>query len=113
MARSLRRRQWWPEEGENLGELVLEGLLIAEDGCLVGQDCAHVSSKGLQILADEDAVLLGLFLVGLETSCEVEHWILEDSGGTDRVLLLGRLWRWGRGGEEGGGGGGWEEDYPA
>ena len=91
----------------------MEGLLIAEDGCLVGRDYAHVSSKGLHILADEDAVLLGLILVGLKMSCEVEHRILEDSGGIDRVLLLGRLWRWARGGEEGGGGGGWDKDYPA
>ena len=31
-----------------------------EEGCLVGQDCAHVSLEGLHILADEDSVLLGL-----------------------------------------------------
>ena len=58
-------------EGEKLGKLVLKGLLIAKDGCLVGQDYAHVSSEGLHILADEDSVLLGLILVGLETSSEV------------------------------------------
>ena len=98
MARSLRGWRWWLKEGEKLGELVLEGLLFAKDGCLVSQDRAHVSLKGLHILADEDAVLLGLIPVDLETSCEVEHRVLEDSGGTDRVLLLGRLWRWERGG---------------
>ena len=74
--------------GENLGELVLEGLLIMEDGCLVGQDRAHVKSEGLHILADEDAVLLGLIPIGLEMRCEVKHLVLKDSGGTDRVLLL-------------------------
>ena len=59
------------EKGEKLCKLVLKGLLIAKDGGLVGQDCAHVSSEGLHILADEDAVLLGLIPVGLETSSEV------------------------------------------
>ena len=58
-------------EGEKLCKLVLKGLLIAKDGRLVGQDCAHVSSEGLYILVDEDSVLLGLILVGLETSSEV------------------------------------------
>ena len=48
-----------------------EGLLIVKDGSLVDQDCAHVSSEGLHILADEVSVLLGLILVGLETSSEV------------------------------------------
>ena len=64
-----------------------------EDGRLVVQDCAHVSSKGLHILADKDSVLLGLIPVGLETSREVNHRVLEDSGRTDRILLLRRL-RW-------------------
>ena len=73
-----------------------------EDGLLVGQDCAHVSSEGLHILADEDSVLLGLIPVGLEMSCVVNHRVLEDSGRTDRILLLGRLW-WGGGGGGGGG----------
>ena len=57
--------------GEKLCKLVLKGLLIAKDGRLVGQDCAHVSLKGLHILAAEDAVLLGLIPVGLEKSSEV------------------------------------------
>ena len=58
-------------EDEKLGKLVLKGLLIAKDGRLVGQDCAHVSSEGLRILANEDSVPLGLIPVGLETSSEV------------------------------------------
>ena len=58
-------------EGEKLCKLVLKGLLIVKDGRLVGQDCAHVSSEGLHILADEDSVLLGLIPVGLEKSSEV------------------------------------------
>ena len=63
-------------EGEKLGKLVLKGLLIAKNGRLVGQDYTHVSSDGLYILADEDSVLLGLILVGLEMSGEVQHWAL-------------------------------------
>ena len=64
------------QETEQQRELVLDGLLIAEDDCLVGHDDAHVSTKGLHILADEDPVLLGLISVGLETSSEVEHLVL-------------------------------------
>ena len=62
-------------EGEELWKLVLDGLLITEDGRLVGHDDTHVGTKGLHILADEDPVLLGLTLVGLETSSEVEHLV--------------------------------------
>ena len=58
-------------EGEKLCKLVLKGLLIAKDGRLVSQDCAHVSSKGHHILADEDTVLLGLIPVGLKMRSEV------------------------------------------
>ena len=58
-------------DGEKLCKLVLKGLLIVKDDCLVSQDCAHVSSEGLHILVDEESVLLGLILVGLETSSEV------------------------------------------
>ena len=54
--------------GQEAGKLVLKGLLIAKDGRLVGQDCAHVSLEGLHILAHEDSVLLGLIPVDLETS---------------------------------------------
>ena len=63
-------------EGEKLGKLVLKGLLITKDGHLVGQDYDHVISEGLYILADEDSVLLGLILIGLKMSGEVEHWVL-------------------------------------
>ena len=36
-------------ECEELGEVGLEGLLIAENGGLVGQDSMHVSAEGLHI----------------------------------------------------------------
>ena len=63
-------------EGEELRWLVLDGLLIEEDGHLVGQDDAHVGTEGLHILAYEDSMLLGLIPVGLETSNEVKHRVL-------------------------------------
>ena len=47
-------------EYENLGKLGLEGLLLLENSGLVGQNCTHVSAKGLHILCKEDSVLLGL-----------------------------------------------------
>ena len=47
-------------ESEKLSELVLEGLLIAENGCLVIQDGKHVSAEGLHVLGNKDSVLLGL-----------------------------------------------------
>ena len=50
-------------KGEELGQLILEGLLIAEDGHLVVHDDVHVGAEGLHILAEEDPVLLGLIPV--------------------------------------------------
>ena len=63
-------------KGEELGQLILEGLLIAEDGCLVMHEGAHVDAEGLHILADEDPVLLGLIPVCIKTSNEVLHLVL-------------------------------------
>ena len=50
-------------KSEELGQLILEGLLIVEDGRLIMHDGAHFDVKGLHILGDEDPVLLGLILV--------------------------------------------------
>ena len=63
-------------KGEELGKLILDGLLIAEDGHLVVHDCAHVGSEGIHILVDEDPVLLGLILVCIKSSSEVLHLVL-------------------------------------
>ena len=63
-------------KGEELGRLILEGLLIAENGLLVMHEGAHVGVEGLHILADEDPVLLGLILVGIKSSSEVLHLVL-------------------------------------
>ena len=63
-------------EGKKLGELVLEGLLISENGHLVIQDGTHVSLEGLHILGNEDSVLLGLVLESIEALNEGEHRVL-------------------------------------
>ena len=62
--------------GEKLGELVLEGLLISENGRLVNQDGTHVSSEGFHILGNEDSVLLGLILESIKAVSEGEHRVL-------------------------------------
>ena len=63
-------------EGEKLGELGLEGLLISENGCLVNQNRTNVSTEGLHILGNEDSVLLGLVLKGIKAVSEGEHQVL-------------------------------------
>ena len=61
---------------KELGKLILDGLLIAEDGRLIVHDCAHVGSEGIHILADEDPVLLGLIPICISLSSEVLHLVL-------------------------------------
>ena len=63
-------------KGEELGKLILDGLLITEDGRLVEHDFAHVSSKSIHILVDEDPVLLGLIPLRIKSSSEVLHLVL-------------------------------------
>ena len=56
-------------KGEELGKLLLDGLLVAENGRLVAHDCAHVSPKCIYVLADGDLVLLGFILIRIESGC--------------------------------------------
>ena len=44
-------------KGEELGKLLLDGLLISKDGRLVVHDCAHVGLECIHVLADGDLVL--------------------------------------------------------
>ena len=81
-------------ESEKLSKLVLEGLLILENGHLVSQDGMHVSAEGLHILGNEDLVLLGLVPEGIETISECEHWVLKIEAGTRWGRRRGRMWRW-------------------
>ena len=55
-------------KGEELCQLILEGLLVAEDSRLVMHESAHVDAEGFHILDDEDSVLLGLIPVGIKSS---------------------------------------------
>ena len=89
-------------EGEELGKLLLDGLLVVEDGYLVVHDCAHIGPKCIHILADDDLVLLSLIPVCIKWGSEVLYLVLQCSGRTDRVLIL----RWH-------GSGGWVDDCPA
>ena len=84
-------------EGEELGKLVLDGLLVAEDGCMVAHDGAHVGLECIHVLAHGDPVLLGLILVRIKLSSGVLHLVLQCSRRTDQVLLLRWLWWWGLG----------------
>ena len=86
-------------KGKELGKLLLDGLLFAEDGRLVVHDCAHVLLECIYILANEDLVLLGLIPIRIKSSSEVLHMVLQCNGRTDRVLLLRWLWWWRLGGE--------------
>ena len=56
-------------KGEELGKLLLDGLLVAEKGHLVAYDCVHVSPECIHVLADGDLVLLGLIPVRIESGC--------------------------------------------
>ena len=60
-------------ECEKLG---LEGLLLLENSGLVGQNCTHVSAKGLHILCKEDSVLLGLIPEYIKAISKGEHRVL-------------------------------------
>ena len=57
-------------EGEELGKLLLDGLLVAEDGCLVAHDSAHVDPECIHILDHGDLVLLGLIPVRIKSCSE-------------------------------------------
>ena len=63
-------------KGEELGQLILEGLLMEEDRRLIVHDDAHVCAKGLHILANEDSMLLGLIPICIKMGSEVLHLVL-------------------------------------
>ena len=84
-------------EGEELGKLLLDGLLVTEDGRLVAHDGVLIDPECIHVLAHGDLVLLCLILVRIKSSSEVLHLVLQCSGRTNRVLLLRWLWWWGLG----------------
>ena len=74
-------------KGEELGKLLLDGLLVAEDGLLVVHDCA-LGPEYIHVLVDGNLVLLGLIPVRIKSGGEVLYLVLQCSGRTDWVLLL-------------------------
>ena len=76
-------------KGDELGKLLLEGLLVAENGRFGAHDCAHVGPECVHVLADGDLVLLGLILVLIESGGQVLYLVLQCNGRTDYVLPLG------------------------
>ena len=85
-------------KGEELGKLLVDGLLVAHNGRLVAHHYVHVCLERVHVLADGDLVLLGLILVHIESRDQVMYLVLQCSGRTDWVLILGRWWWWGLGG---------------
>ena len=63
-------------KGEELGKLLLDGLLVAEDGRLVVHDRVHVNPECIHVLADGDLVLLGLIPNGIKSSRELVDLVL-------------------------------------
>ena len=75
-------------KGKELGKLLLDGLLVAQNGFLVAHYCVHVGPKCVHVLDDGDLVLLGLIPVRIESGGRVMYLVLQCSRRTDRVLLL-------------------------
>ena len=85
-------------KGKELSKLLLDGLLVVENGRLVVHDCAYVAPECFHVLDNGDLVLLGLIPICIESSGQVLFLVLQCSGRIDRVLLLEwRRW-WGLGG---------------
>ena len=76
-------------KGQELGKLLLDGLLVAQNGRLVAHYCVHVCLEYVYVLADESLVLLGLIPLRIESGGQVMELVLQCNGRTNRVLLLG------------------------
>ena len=83
-------------KSEELGKLLLDGLLVVENGRSVAHYYVHVGPKRIHVLADEDLVLFGLNPIRIELGGQVMYLVLQCSGRTEWVLLLGWWW-WGGG----------------
>ena len=58
-------------KGEELCKLLLDGLLVAEDGHLVVYDYTHVGLECIHVLDDSDLVLLGLIPVRIKSGGKI------------------------------------------
>ena len=56
---------------EELGKLLLDRLLVTENGLLVAHDYAHVSPECVHVLANGDLVLLGFITIRIESGGQV------------------------------------------
>ena len=63
-------------KGKELGKLLLDGLLVTEDGRLVAHECAHIGPECIHVLADGDLVLLGLIPIRIKSGGEVLYLVL-------------------------------------
>ena len=87
-------------ECKELCELLLDDLLVSED-------CAHVSSEGIHVLAHGDLVHLGLILECIKLGSEVLDLVLLGRRRTGHIRLCGSGEEGGVGWGAGGMGGGW------
>ena len=62
-------------KSEELGKLLLDRLLVVENGHLVAHDCAHVRPECVHVLADGDLVLLGLIPIRIESGDQVLYLV--------------------------------------
>ena len=76
-------------KGEELSKLLLDGLLVAENGRLVAHYYVHVGLERVHVLVDGDLLLLGLIQVRIESGSQVMYLVLQCSGRIDQVLFLG------------------------
>ena len=79
----------WHVKGEELGKLLLDGLLVAHNGCLITHHYVHICPEHFHVLADGDLVLLGLIPIRIKSGGQVMYLVLQCSARTDWVLLLG------------------------
>ena len=80
-------------KGEELGKLLLDGLLVDEDGRLVAHDYAHVDPECIHVLVDGDLMLLGLIQYASNRAVRSYTWSSSVMEGLTRVLLFLR-WLW-------------------
>ena len=72
-------------EGKQLGELLLDDLLVAED-------YEHVSPECIHVLAHGDPMLLGLILECIKPGSEVLNLVLKGRRRTGDIRRSGRWW---------------------
>ena len=88
-------------KSEQLDELLLDGLFVAQNYRLFALDGVHVYLFLVHVLIVGDLVFLGLIPVCIEPCGQVMDLVLECKRMTNMVLLMGWWWwgwGWGLGG---------------